>query len=296
MSIRAIDVFIDHEMYIPLYLDKKYLKDDKQRIVTHVLNKMGSREKYTKDVKGLNRVIQKFNIDLDEEFNELEIINNGSTYSHCRKGIDIFLKQLNTGVDDNLEVIKKRKTYRRCEAEKEIMKKFKRQYYLNDYRGVDDDARLSLKYLEKKMVFDTSDISDEVYSALFDKIIDIMMQNVMLRRVNRDLYINDIVRNIEKRRLDNIRVVFTQTTLTNDCVSRILEYACNTYIPKCTTDFSDRGVELLVDRKYAYLRKIDEYTTDGVMEEKRLKYKNCWTLDDIFNVNKVRGFIIDVGR
>jgi hypothetical protein len=44
-----------------------------------------------------------------------------------------------------------------------------------------------------------------------------------------------------------------------------------------------------VDRKYDYLRKIDEYTTDGVMEEKRLKYKNCWTLDDIFNVNKVRG-------
>jgi hypothetical protein len=38
---------------------------------------MGTREKYTKDVKGLDLVIQKFNIDLDEELNELEIINNG---------------------------------------------------------------------------------------------------------------------------------------------------------------------------------------------------------------------------
>jgi hypothetical protein len=251
VSIRALDVFSDHGMYIPLYLDKKYLKADKQRIVTHVLNKMGTREKYTKDVKGLDLVIQKFNIDLDEELNELEIIKHESTYSHCRKGIDNFLKQLRTGVDDNLEVIKQRNTYRQCEAEKEIMDKFKRQYCLNDYRGVDDDARLSLKYLEKKMVSDTSDISDEVYSDLFDKIIDIMMQNVMLRRVNHDLYVNDIV---EKRRLDKTRVVFTQTTLTNDCVNRILEYACNTYIPKCTTDFSEWRVEYhnILHRKYLW--------------------------------------------
>jgi hypothetical protein len=46
------------------------------------------------------------------------------------------------------------------------------------------------------------------------------------------------------------------------------------------------ALQILVIGEWSYLwtentPKIDEYTTDGVMEEKRLKYKNCWTLDDI---------------
>lgn len=172
---------------------------------------------------------------------------------------------------------------KRCVAEINCETEFYRR--IGELYDLNSNATTSEDILDMKIILSQEYIPYEEYKKLTDVITDIK-DSIQLEQYDIETKLfNDMSCIREKRRLDNIRLIFVKTKLRTDCVNKIVEYIFNPVICR-SNEHNKRQYNLQSNmcriwRKTQYdflIKKRLYYIMNGTHERKRNSHSKMLNL------------------